>query len=92
MVRASVGEVSGGALKTALNAKANTARALLARAAREARCRHHELAAGLYMKAGKAFWDAHERDAAVSAWRRACEQCESEANRLFQEIERGSLN
>jgi hypothetical protein len=75
-----------------LTAKANAAQSLQERAGREARCGRHEAAAGLYMKAGKAFWAAHERDAAVSAWRRACEQCELEANRLFQEIERSSLN
>jgi hypothetical protein len=75
-----------------LTAKANAARNLHEKAGREARCGRHEMAAGLYMKAGKEFWAAHERDAAVSAWRRACEQCEREADRLFQEIERSSLN
>lgn len=65
-------------------AKANAASALRERAKRAAACGKYETAAICSLKAGKLFAESFRYLEAEQAWRRACDFCEREANRIAQ--------
>ena len=79
-------------MKAALHAKLNTATNLREKAQRAAACGNHAQAAEGFLRAGKLFWDAGERLAAEHSWRRACDNCRPEAERIFRATQKRNLN
>lgn len=69
-------------LKT--HVQTNIANGLKEKAQRAAACGQYEAAAVAWMKAGKLYASAGRLLEAEQAWRRACDFCEREANRVFQ--------
>lgn len=69
-----------------------TSQDLLEKAQKAAELHQFGIAAEAYLEAGKLLWESARCDEAVSCWRRACEFCEAEANRLFQLCARDGLH
>jgi hypothetical protein len=73
-------------------AQLNVARNLREKAQRAAACGKYETAAVNWLGAGRLFSRAGSLLEAEQAWRKACDFCEREANRVATAGERSNLN